>query len=85
MLRQRRFLPAQLLTAGRFNGRTRRGFGALALHPRGSETIFGSLFPALFHRPGSLVRINAKTYSSLHSHFRDIALIVINSAPFVNR
>ena len=74
-----------LLTAGRFNGRTRRRLSTLALRPRGSETIFRSLFPALFHRPGSLVRLNAKTYSSLHSHFSDIAFIVIASARFVNR
>ena len=43
-----------LLTAGRYNGRSRRGLSTLALRPRSSETIFGSLFPALFHRPGSL-------------------------------
>ena len=49
MLRQR-----VLLTAGRCNGRSRRRLSTLALRPRGSETIFGSLFPALFHRPGSL-------------------------------
>ena len=42
------------LTAGRFNGRTRRRLRTLALRPRGSKTIFRSLFPALFHRPGSL-------------------------------
>ena len=47
------FLPP-LLTAGRCNGRSRRGLSTLALRPRGSETIFSSLFPALFHRPGSL-------------------------------
>ena len=41
-------------TAGRCNGRSRRWLSTLALRPRGSETIFRSLFPALFHRPGSL-------------------------------
>ena len=49
MLRQR-----VLLTAGRCNGRSRRRLSTLALRPRGSETIFSFLFPALFHRPGSL-------------------------------
>ena len=63
---------AMLLTAGRCNG------------PHGSETIFSFLFPALFHRPGSLVRINAKAYSSLHSHFCDIDTIINPSAAFVN-
>ena len=48
-----------LLTAGRFNGRTRRGL-VLLLFVRSSETIFGSLFPALFHLPGSLVRLMRK-------------------------
>ena len=55
MLRQR-----VLLTAGRCNGRSRRGLSTLALRPRSSETIFGSLFPALFHLPGSLVRLMRK-------------------------
>ena len=41
-------------TTGRCNGRSRRRLSTLALRPRGSETIFSSLFPALFHRPGSL-------------------------------
>lgn len=49
-----RFLCEKTLTAGRGNGRTRRGLRALALRPRSSETIFGSLFPARFHRRGSL-------------------------------
>ena len=73
-----------LLTAGRFNGRTRRRLSTLVLRPRGSKTIFGSLFPALFHLPGSLVRLNAKAYSSFHSHFCDIAFILINLSSFVN-
>ena len=41
-------------TTGRCNGRSRRRLSTLALRPRGSETIFSPLFPALFHRPGSL-------------------------------
>ena len=45
-----------LLTAGRCNGRSRRRLSTLALRPRSSETIFSSLFPALFHQPGSLER-----------------------------
>ena len=73
-----------LLTAGRCNGRTRRGLSTLALRPRGSETIFSFLFPALFHRPGFLVRINAKAYSSLHSHFCDIGCILPLPTGFVN-
>ena len=71
-------------TTGRCNGRSRRRLSTLALRPRGSETIFSFLFPALFHRPGSLVRINAKAYSSLHSHFCDIDTIINPSAAFVN-
>ena len=78
MLRQK-----PLLTAGRCNGRTRCELSAPAPRPHGSETIFSFLFPALFHRPGFLVRINAKAYSSLHSHFSDIAFILIQPAGFV--
>ena len=65
-------------------GASRCRLSAPAPRPHGSETIFHFLFPALFHRPGSLVRINAKAYSSLHSHFCDIAFILIPSAGFVN-
>lgn len=50
-------------------GASRCELSAPAPRPHGSETIFRFLFPALFHRPGSLVRINAKAYFSLHSHF----------------
>ena len=76
---------AMLLTAGRCNGRSRCRLSTHAPRPHSSETIFSFLFPALFHRPGSLVRINAKAYSSLHSHFCDIAFIITPSAGFVNR
>ena len=75
---------ALLLTAGRCNGRSRCRLSAHAPRPHSSETIFGFLFPALFHRPGFLVRINVKAYSSLHSHFCDIAFIIIQSTGFVN-
>ena len=75
---------ALLLTAGRCNGRSRCRLSAHAPRPHSSETIFSFLFPALFHRPGFLVRINAKAYSSLHSHFCDIAFIIIQSTGFVN-
>ena len=50
-----------------------------------SETIFSSLFPACFHRPGSLEGVNARAYSSLHSQFDDIVLIVSTRRDFVNR
>ena len=75
---------ALLLTAGRCNGRSRCRLSTHAPRPHSSETIFSFLFPALFHRPGFLVRINAKAYSSLHSHFCDIAFIIIQSTGFVN-
>ena len=65
-------------------GASRCGLSTPAPRPHGSETIFSFLFPALFHRPGSLVRINAKAYSSLHSHFCDIDTIITPSAAFVN-
>ena len=65
-------------------GASRCGLSTPAPRPHGSETIFSFLFPALFHRPGSLVRINAKAYSSLHSHFCDIDTIINPSAAFVN-
>ena len=74
-----------LRTAGRCNGRTRRRLGALAPRPRSSETIFSPLFPACFHRPGSLEGVNARAYSSLHSQFDDIVLIVSTRRDFVNR
>ena len=51
-----------------FNGRTRRRLSALALRPRGSRPFFRSLFLP-FSTVRALVRLNAKTYSSLHSHF----------------
>ena len=57
-------------------GASRCGLSTPALRPHDSETIFSFLFPALFHRPGFLVRINAKAYSSLHSHFCDIDTII---------
>jgi len=65
-------------------GASRCGLSTPAPRPHGSETIFSFLLPALFHRPGSLVRINAKAYSSLHSHFCDIDTIINPSAAFVN-
>lgn len=48
------FAFAKPLTAGRGNGRTRRRLRTLALRLRSSETIFDPLFPARFHRRGSL-------------------------------
>lgn len=62
------------VTAGRFNGRTRRGLRTLALRPRGSETIFSFLYPARFHLAGLSERTNAKAYSSLHCFFRCCSL-----------
>ena len=65
-------------------GASRCELSAPAPRPHSSETIFSFLFPALFHRPGFLVRINAKAYSSLHSHFCDIAFILPHLPIFVN-
>ena len=84
--------PALFICCGSFcclqpdavTGASRCGLSTPAPRPHGSETIFSFLFPALFHRPGFLVRINAKAYSSLHSHFCDIDTIINPSAAFVN-
>ena len=79
MLRQLCCLQPDAVT-----GASRCELSAHAPRPHGSEAIFSFLFPALFHRPGSLVRINAKAYSPHHSHFCDIAFIITPSAGFVN-
>ena len=79
MLRQLCCLQPDAVT-----GASRCKLSAHAPRLHSSETIFSFLFPALFHRPGFLVRINAKAYSSLHSHFCDIAFIIIQSTGFVN-
>ena len=73
--------PGGLRTAGRCNGRTRRRLVALASRLRSSETIFSPLFPACSHLPGSLVEVNARAYSSLHSRFCDIVFYCSPPAP----
>ena len=79
----RRTLLLCTVTAGRCNGRTRRRLTAHALRPRGSETIFGSLYPARFHLAGLSVGTNAKTYSSHHSLFTDVGNKIPHRRQFV--
>ena len=72
-----------LLTAGRFNGRTRRGL-VLLLFVRAAPRPFRLPVSCPFPPAGLSGKAHAKAYSSLHSHFSDIAFIVLASTGFVN-
>ena len=71
-------------TTGRCNGRSVAGLTLLHFAPATPGPFSVPCFLPAFPPPGLSGRINAKTYSSLHSHFCDIAYIIPHSSGFVN-
>lgn len=59
-----------LITVRRFNGRTRCGFKALAIHPHDSEAMFSFLFLTRFHLTGLSKKKRCQKLTLLFNVFR---------------